>query len=119
MKLPKWIIIVIVVALLIGSKFLFFNKKENKPAAGDKNKAKLPIAVNYYVVKPSTFSNNVYATGKVGALNQIDIIPEVSGKVTAVYFKEGETVNKGSLLVKLNDADLQAQLLKSKTLIGL
>ena len=118
MKIPNWIIIVIVIALLVASKFLFFNKK--KPdAAANKDKNKMPVAVNYYVVKPTQFSNNVFATGKVGAFNQIDIIPEVSGKVTQVYFKEGETVNKGSLLVKLNDADLQAQLLKSKTQIKL
>ena len=65
------------------------------------------------------FNNEVFATGKIGALNQIDLLPEVGGKVMAIYFKEGETVNKGSVLVKLNDADLQAQLLKSKTQITL
>lgn len=119
MKIPRWIIVVIIIALLIASKFLFFAKKDNKPEAAGKNKVKPPIAVNYYVVASSKFSNNVYATGKIGALNEIDIMPEISGKVIAVYFKEGETVSKGNLLVKLNDADLQAQLLKSKTLISL
>lgn len=119
MKIPNWIIIVIVIALLVASKFLFFNKKKPDAAAANKDKNKMPVAVNYYVVKPTQFANNVFATGKVGAFNQIDIIPEVSGKVTEVYFKEGETVNKGSMLVKLNDADLQAQLLKSKTQIKL
>lgn len=117
-KIPNWIIIVVVIALVIASKFIFFSKKEDAAAAG-KGKPKVPISVNYYVVKPTNFNNDVFATGKIGALNQIDILPEVGGKVTAIYFKEGETVNKGSLLVKLNDADLQAQLLKSKTQIAL
>lgn len=117
-KIPGWIIIVIVICLLIASKFLFFAKKEDK-AAANKGKANVPIAVNYYVIKPDTFSNDVFATGKIGALNQIEILPEVSGKVTGVFFKEGETVSKGSLLIKLNDADLQAQLLKNKTQLKL
>ncbi|MDF2450339.1 MAG: efflux transporter, family, subunit [Bacteroidota bacterium] len=117
-KIPAWIIIGIVIALIVASKFLFFSTKEEEKAGG-KGKAKGPIAVNYFVVKPVAFSNDVFATGKIGALNQVDIIPEVSGKVTAIYFKEGEHVSKGTLLVKLNDADLQAQLQKSKTQIAL
>lgn len=117
-KIPNWIIIVVVIALVIASKFIFFAPKEDVATAG-KGKPKGPVAVNYYVVKPTVFDNDVFATGKIGALNQIDILPEVGGKVMAICFREGETVNKGSLLVKLNDADLQAQLLKSKTQIAL
>ena len=117
-KIPNWIIIVVVIALVIASKFLFFAKKEDSSSAG-KGKSKGPVVVNYYVAKPMAFNNEVFATGKIGALNQIDLLPEVGGKVMAIYFKEGETVNKGSVLVKLNDSDLQAQLLKSKTQITL
>ncbi len=113
-KIPIWIIVVIILALLIASKFIFFSKKED-PAVANKGKNKGPVAVNYYVVKPTAFNNDVFATGKVGALNEIDIIPEVNGKVTAIYFKEGEIINKGSIMIKLNDADLQAQFLKAKT----
>lgn len=114
-KIPNWIIIVLVIGLLIASKFIFFSKKEDKSAGGNKGKNAMPVAANYFIVKPTGFNNDIFTTGKIGALNQIDIIPEVSGKVTAIYFKEGETITKGSALIKLNDADLQAQLLKSKT----
>jgi membrane fusion protein (multidrug efflux system) len=117
-KTPNWIIIVFVIALVIASKFIFFAKKEDG-ALTAKGKNKGPIAVNYFVVKSIAFSNDVFATGKIGALNQINITTEVGGKVMAIYFKEGETVTKGSVLVKLNDADLQAQLLKSKSQITL
>lgn len=112
-KVPNWLIVLVILGLLIGSKFLFFNKKEDPSAA--KGKGNAPVAVNYYVLQPDTFTNDVFATGKIGAFNQIEILPEVSGKVTSIQFKEGEAVSKGSLMVKLNDADLQAQLLKAKT----
>ena len=114
-KIPSWIIIILVIALLIASKFIFFSKKDDKAAGANKNKSAMPVAVNYYVATLAGFTNNVFATGKIGAFNQIDILPEISGKITNIYFNEGETVSKGSPLVKLNDADLQAQLLKSKT----
>lgn len=117
-KMPNWMIITVIIILLILSKFFFFAKKEEKSGPG-KGKNNAPVAVNYYVIEPDTFNNDVFATGKIGALNQIDLMPEVNGKVTAIYFKEGESVSKGSLLVKLNDADLQAQLLKNKTQLKL
>jgi membrane fusion protein (multidrug efflux system) len=113
-KIPNWIVITLVIALLIGSKFLFFSKKQEKVLSPEEKK-KIPLAVNYYVVKAASFTNDLYTTGKIGALNQIDILPEVSGKIIAVNFEEGENVKKGDLLVKLNSSDLEAQLMKSKT----
>lgn len=113
-KIPTWIIIVIVIALLVASKFLFFAKKQEKVLSPQERK-NIPIAVNYYVAQPTSFSNDVFTTGKIGAFNQIDIIPEVAGKITAINFKEGETVAKGDLLLKLNSADIEAQLLKTRT----
>ncbi len=117
-RIPNWIIIILVLGLIIASKYIFFPKKEDKTAAA-KGGNKGPVAVNYYVVEATKFDNNVYATGKVGAFNQIQVLPEIAGKVTAIYFKEGQSVAKGALLVKLNDADLQAQLLKSKSQVSL
>ncbi|MCE3259137.1 MAG: efflux transporter, family, subunit [Bacteroidetes bacterium] len=116
-KIPAWIVIVLVIAILIAVKFLFFPKKEHGPVTAGKGKGgkqSPPIAVNYVVAQTSEISNQVYTTGKTGALNDIEIKPEVSGKVTAVYFKEGETVNKGAPIIKINDADLQAQFQKNK-----
>lgn len=119
-KIPNWIIILIVFALLIASKFLFFAKKEAPSAnKGGKGKDTPPLAVNYCLAEIADLTNDVYTTGKIGALNEIDIKPEVSGKVTAIYFKEGETINKGEPILKINDADLQAQLQKNKILVKL
>jgi membrane fusion protein (multidrug efflux system) len=118
-KIPTWIIIIAVMAILIASKFVFFGKKDEKAQMAGKSNGPMPVAVNYFVVKPVDISKDVFATGKIGALNQVEILAEVSGKITAIYFKEGETVQKGNLLVKLNDADLQAQFLKTKTQLKL
>lgn len=117
-KVPNWIVITLLIGLLIGSKFIFFGKKEELAGPG-KGKNALPIGVNYYVAATEDLSNDIFTTGKVGAFNQIDLLPEVSGKVTAIYFQEGELVSKGTVLVKLNDADLQAQLLKTRSQLQL
>ena len=111
-KIPNWVIIILVLALLIAVKFIFFAKKEEKTPSAGKGKKAGPVAVNYFVAKTVALSDKVYTTGKIGALNEVEIKPEISGKVTSIYFKEGEAVSAGSPIIKINDADLQAQLLK-------
>lgn len=120
-KIPGWVYVILFFVILIGIKLLFFNKKDEKGAAQNAKggKPSAPIAVNYFVVRPMEFTNKVYSSGKIGALNQVDVRPEVSGKVVAIYFKEGEQVNKGAALIKINDADLQAQLAKNKIQVKL
>lgn len=119
-KIPNWIIITIVLALLIAAKFLFFGKKEGAPGKNGKTgKVTPPVSVNYCVAQASNLVNDVYTTGKTGALNEIEIKPEVAGKVIALYFKEGEFINKGQPILKINDADLQAQLQKNKVQVKL
>jgi membrane fusion protein (multidrug efflux system) len=53
------------------------------------------------------------------ANEEIDIRPEISAKVTGIFFKEGSNVNKGAILVKMFDKDLQAQLRSNKLQIEL
>lgn len=116
-KIPGWIYVILIFGVLIAVKLLFFSKKEEKGGPAAKGgKPSGPISVNYYVVKPEAFTNKVYSSGKIGALNEIEIKSEVAGKVTAIYFKEGEQVSKGTTLLKINDADYQAQLVKNKSL---
>lgn len=49
----------------------------------------------------------------------VEIHPEVSGRVTGIYFREGSPVRKGQLLLKLNDADVRAQIAKLQAQKGL
>jgi membrane fusion protein (multidrug efflux system) len=41
-----------------------------------------------------------------------ELRPEVSGRITGIYFQEGAFVRRGTVLVKLYDADLRAQMQK-------
>jgi multidrug efflux pump subunit AcrA (membrane-fusion protein) len=79
-KIPTWLIIVVIITLIIASKFIFFSGKTEKQQPAGKPQGSV-MAVNYFVVKPTEFSNNVFAAGNIGAMNQVDILPEVSGKI--------------------------------------
>lgn len=66
--------------------------------------------VNGVVVIASPFKNDLEITGAIEANEAVTLKSEVSGLVTAINFKEGTNVSKGTLLVKINDRDIQAQL---------
>ncbi|MCD6066999.1 MAG: efflux transporter, family, subunit [Bacteroidetes bacterium] len=118
-KIPNWIIILLVLGALIAVKFLFLNKKDEQAGPAGKGKNAGPVSVNYVIARKMALADRVYTTGRVGAFNEIDITPETAGKVTAIYFKEGENVSAGADILRINDADLQAQLQKSKIQVKL
>ncbi len=75
--------------------------------------------VKAHVVDTESMSNKVYATGTILANEEVELRSEVAGKITEILFKEGSYVKKGDLLVKINDADLQAQLKKAESKLKL
>ena len=106
------IIVTIIIALALIKIFFLSPKKFDRPAAN--NTPKPVITVAGYIVKPELLDNDVYSSGSVSANEEAELRPEVSGKIVALNMVEGGKVSKGELLVKINDAELQAQLKKLK-----
>lgn len=71
-------------------------------------------AVEGYIVKPQHLSDLIEVSGTLLAQDETVLMPEVSGRITMLNITEGTFVQKGTLLVKLFDADLQAQAAKNK-----
>jgi membrane fusion protein (multidrug efflux system) len=82
--------------------------------AGGRN---APVRADAFIVKTKLLLDNIEIPGTLVSNEATEIHPEVAGRITGIYFKEGAFVSKGALLVKLNDADLQAQ--KRKLLVQL
>lgn len=68
-----------------------------------------PVNADAFIVKPKLLLDNIEIPGTIVSNETTEIHPEVAGLITGIYFREGAYVSKGALLVKLNDADLQAQ----------
>ncbi len=115
------IFIVALIAVLVTVKLLFFTKDKPAPAGGPpgKGSANNTVKVNGILVTKSDLEEGLFAIGTVLANEEAELRPEISGKVTNIYFKEGSRVQKGDLLVKLNDADYRAQLNKLESSLKL
>src|ERR1035437_5843178 len=108
------IILIIIIGLLGAIKWFFLS---NPSADGQKVSGKPgmnPTLVNVttYIAKESKVENKILVTGTILANEEAQLVPETSGKIISMNLQEGRAVAKGDLLVKINDADLQAQLKK-------
>lgn len=111
-KYLKWGLVGLVVAGIAIWGWYGLTPHQNKemnaaPSAGQPKKA---LAVNARVLKPHLITDQILVTGKLLPDEEVDLAFETSGKITALYFNEGSVVQKGTLLGKVNDEHLQAQL---------
>jgi membrane fusion protein (multidrug efflux system) len=64
------------------------------------------------VVSPQALSADIRVPGTIMASESTEIHPEVSGRIVDLNLREGGYINKGALIAKLYDGDIQAQLKK-------
>ncbi len=89
------------------------NKKEKIPA-GAAGKRPTTLTVEGHIVSRGTISQPLQLPGTLIPMEETELHPEIAGRVVSLQIKEGTYVSKGTLLVKLFDGDLQAQLKKLK-----
>ena len=113
MKIVKNLIIIAIVLAFAGAiVYKIFWSKPAQTIAGGLTRTALPV--NMQVVKPEKFTETLSVIGSIEANESVVLKSEVSGKITGIFFNEGQSVEKGALLIKVYDDDLQAQLSKAQ-----
>lgn len=98
--------------LLIGLPLILAAIISCKSEAKDKNesKEKPPVAVDVIIAGNSNFASDIEVNGTVLSEEMIELHPEVGGRLIYLNIPDGASVKKGTILARINDADLQAQL---------
>lgn len=68
-----------------------------------------PANVDAFLVEARNMSQSIEVPGTIVANESTEIHPEISGRITYLNIREGAFVNKGAVIARLYDADLQAQ----------
>jgi membrane fusion protein (multidrug efflux system) len=89
--------------------------QDAKKAAGGRP----PVAVEAAPVEISAVEDEVKAIGSLRANEQVVVRPEIAGRITQFLFEEGARVEKGAVLVRIDDAALQAELAQANTALTL
>ena len=112
-KIIIWSGIAIVLAIIIIPKINF------NSSADENELPQMPgmrqVAVEGFVVQYKPLQNKITSNGTLLSNEEVELRSEISGKITQILFVEGKKVNKGDLLVKINDSELQATLKKNKS----
>ncbi len=114
MKKKYLYIAIAIVAVAFVSYRLTRNEKV-KVAPPETGQGGTPMEVNAIVVEPREFANVITLSGSVEPNEQVQIRSEVSGVVRSLSFREGSVVQRGQLLLRIDDSELQAQLIQAQS----
>ena len=78
------------------------------------NQQLVNLSVEGFIVKPVILDQVITISGTLKPFEETVLKPEVAGRVVYINLSEGGFVKQGTLLLKLFDDDLQAQLKKSQ-----
>jgi membrane fusion protein (multidrug efflux system) len=119
----RWIIaavLLIIVLIIAVPRMGFLSAKDSKKSSGATKApgaARGPggggpgnMAVDVMLVKAQKLDNKIQSTGTIMANEEVELRSEISGKISQIFFKEGDRVKRGQVLVRINDDELQAQL---------
>lgn len=108
----KWIIaIVVIVVLVLGggtAAFLFGGGLDAVQARF--NQGPKPLEVRIEPVVSGDLVRTISAPGTIEARTVVKISAQVSSRITALPFQEGEEVKAGDVVVRLDDVELRARL---------
>jgi membrane fusion protein, multidrug efflux system len=109
--MKRIILIASVIIVFVGActATLLYNKKmidaKSKLAVNIKN---IPVFV--MDVKKMKMEEEVSASGSFSAIHELNVMSETQGRVVALYFNSGDFVQKGQLLVQLDDELIRSKL---------
>jgi membrane fusion protein, multidrug efflux system len=72
------------------------------------------VQVDVIVAQKVHFKSTIEVNGEVLSQESIDLHPEINGRLTYLNIPDGASVKAGTVLAKINDADLVAQLEQQK-----
>ncbi|MDR0517889.1 MAG: efflux RND transporter periplasmic adaptor subunit [Fibromonadaceae bacterium] len=81
--------------------------------SGGKRSGGQAIRVEAIVAKHEQLKTSVRGVGILQASKEVEIQSEITGRVQAIYFKDGQNVKSGYYLVKVEDANLRAAMEKA------
>jgi len=107
------------ITFFLCSSLVLFSCGQKTDAEKIKPQGNQPVIVDVIVAGSRSIQNTVEANGSVVANEYVELHPEISGRIIYLNVPEGAFVEKGTVIARINDADLQATLAKAKVQLDL
>ncbi len=130
MKKSQKILLYISIPALLAVSLIVYNtviRKSDIESAGPQGSSPAPsdsqrggqgggrsLPVSVYIAEKMEREDGSVRIGNLVARERVELVSELSGRVTQINFREGQHVKRGDILVKLNDDELQVQLRRAE-----
>lgn len=113
----RWIWIVLLTIFAVS----FFLILKHKPGAAEqphgRSRSGGPVTMNTATAHPGQMAQKLTAIGTVTSVYTTSITAQVTGRIIAVHYTEGQTVRKGSPLIDIDPRPYQAALDTAKGIL--
>jgi len=115
------VVLALLALLAIGGRAagVIGSTAEAGEGAGDGPPAMPPMPVDVDRARAATVVDHVRATGRIEAVQAVELRPDEPGRIVALHFTEGQRVAAGTPLVQIDDALLRAQAERARAERGL
>lgn len=120
MRFNKLVVILAAVAITAGGVFVMARPgpQDISPAAGEGGSSPgMPVEAEPVTV--AAMERTIEAVGTMQSNESVIIRPEITGRIVEIAFEEGQAVEKGAVLFKLDDATYRAQLAQAQAALAL
>lgn len=108
----------IFLAVVVVATLSFWLTRAPRGTKGEADRAprnRNELVVHAMVIEGRSFSNTLTLSGTIEPDEQVQIRSEISGVIRELAFQEGTYVEKGQLLFRTDDTELQARLRQAQT----
>lgn len=110
-------LLILLIVIVCGGLIGFNLFKEQKIAEFFANRPRPAVTVSTLTVEGETWQPGIEAIGTIAARQGVDVASRSSGIVTGINFAANDEIEKGQLLVQLDDASEQADLISAKAAV--
>jgi membrane fusion protein (multidrug efflux system) len=83
-------------------------------AGGGEGAGPPAMPVEVVVARSDTVVDAILATGQIEAVQSIELRPDIEGRIDAILVREGSLVSRGQALIKVDDAELKAEVARAE-----
>jgi membrane fusion protein, multidrug efflux system len=107
------LVTILVIGAFVAPKVFGGSSEGDQPAAGGP-RAMPPMPVDVDTARQGDVVDAVRATGRIEAVQAVELRSDEQGRVLELLFREGQRVVKGTPLVRIDDALLRAQAVRAE-----
>jgi membrane fusion protein, multidrug efflux system len=110
-------VVFVLIAVLAAGIYLGLHSKGHKEVSASSGNESQAVIIHAGVASEGDIGVYIDALGTVTPISTVNIYSQVSGRVVAVHYREGQTVRRGDSLLEIDPRPYEAQLQQAEGLL--